>query len=262
MTTRERHPAARDYQSMVSALAEVARHRDAQLNGAEQAYRDSAAQAAAELARAEAEATAADRWAGAAAAAVLDVDREAARLWDELRRARGMRAMGIRTGGMRGRALGELPEPAPVEALPRVAIQRLPDGVGAGDADGHRQQTARMLLTRTAARIDGSARRVVRRPLPRRVLALLPLLGALVSAATGLVAAGLVTLGRTGIPADTALRGLGWLVFLLAPSAGVPVVSYISHRALNARLDIGGVGLTLLGGMAAATVLSLTFAAR
>src|SRR3954469_16237919 len=96
---------------MMNALADVTRRRDRELADAEQAYQDSAARAAGELARAEGDATEADRWAGAAAAQVLEVDREAARLWEQLRRARGMRA------------LGELPEPLAVESLPRVAIE-------------------------------------------------------------------------------------------------------------------------------------------
>ena len=54
---------------------------------------------------------------------------------------------------------------------------------------------------------------------------------------------------------------LGWLAFLVAPSAGVPVAALVAHRRLDARLDIGGVGLTLLGGMIAATLMSLAFAA-
>ncbi len=249
MTTRERHPAGRDYQLMVSALADVAKRRDAELTGAERAYQDSAAQAAGELARAEGEATAADRRAAAAAAAVLDVDREAARLWEQLGRARGIRQ----------RALGELPEPAAVEALPRVAIQR---GPGAGEPVGEQQTSARTLLSSAAERIDERMRKVPRRPLPRWLLPLLPLVGALVAAATGLLAAGLVTLGQTQIAGGTLLRGLGWLFFLVAPSAGVPVAAHTAHRALNARLDIGGVGLTLIGGMIAATILSLTFANR
>src|SRR3954451_16922588 len=105
---------------MMSALSDVTRRRDQELETAEQAYQAHTAQAAGELARAEGEAAAADRWAGAAAAQVLDVDREAARLWDQLRRARGMRI----------RALGELPDPAAVEALPRVALQRAPEPDG------------------------------------------------------------------------------------------------------------------------------------
>ena len=239
MTTRDR-----DYQLMMSALADVTRRRDAELEKAEQAYQDSTARAAGELARAEGEAAAADRWAGAAAAQVLDVDREAARLWDQLRRARGVRA----------RALGELPEPAPVEALPRMALR-------AGSAAAPERASARDLLARAAGRIDDTVRPASRRPLPAWTLALLPFLGALIAATTGLVGAGLVTLGDSGVPAATLVRGLGWLCFLVAPSAGVPVAAALAHRRLQARLDIGGIGLTLLGGMIAATLLSLTFAA-
>jgi hypothetical protein len=242
VTTRDR-----DYQMMMNALADVARRRDAELDHAEQAYQDSTARAAGELARAEGEAAAADRWAGAAAAQVLDVDREAARLWDQLRRARGMRV----------RALGELPEPAPVEVLPRVALQRRPDD-GAGTSG---RESARALLTRAAERIDDTVRPAVRRALPRWMLPLLPLIGALVAGATGLVAAGLVTFGDSGVAGGSVFRGLGWLAFLVAPSAGVPVASVLAHRHLQARLDIGGVGLTLLGGMVAAAMLSLSFAA-
>jgi len=239
VTTRDR-----DYQLMMSALADAVRRRDAELSGAEQAYQDSAAQAAGELARAEGEATAADRWAGAAAAQVLDVDREAARLWDQLRRARGIRV----------RALGELPEPTPVEALPRVAIQR--SGEAAAEPP---RQSARTLLARASERIDVTVRPAARRPLARWALPLLPLIGALVAGAVGLLAAGLVTFGDSPIPGGGVLRVLGWLAFLVAPSAGVPVAAVLAHRR-SARLDIGGVGLTLLGGMIAATLLSLSFA--
>ncbi|BFU42680.1 hypothetical protein [Krasilnikovia sp. MM14-A1004] len=242
-------PRERDYQLMMSALAEAARRRDTELDGAEQAYQDSAAQAAGELARAEGEAAAADRWAGAAAAQVLDVDREAARLWDQLRRARGMRI----------RALGELPEPAAVEALPRVALQRAPEADGDATPQPPRQ-SARTLLARAAERIDDTARPSVRDPLPRWALGLLPLVGALVAGAAGLLAAGLVTFGSTGVPGGSVVRALGWLAFLLAPSAGVPVGAAYAHRH-GRRLEIGGIGLTLLGGMVAAALLSLSFAA-
>src|ERR687890_2319966 len=101
---------------MMNALADITRRRDAELTRAEEAYQESTARAAGELARSESEAAAADRWAGAAAAQVLDVDREAARLWEQLRRARGVRM----------RAMGEMPEPAAVDSLPRVALQRTP----------------------------------------------------------------------------------------------------------------------------------------
>ncbi|GAA4592403.1 hypothetical protein BJY16_000618 [Actinoplanes octamycinicus] len=254
MTTRDRQPPSRDYQLMVSALADVTRRRDAELDQAEQAYQDHAARAAGELARAENDALAADRWAGAAAAQVLDVDREAARLWDQLRRARGLRV----------RALGEVPEPAPVEALPRVALQRRPssiDGIADRDAAGAGRQSPRALLARAADRIDDRVRPGGRRALPRWALALLPLLGAAASALVGLVAAGLVTFGQEAIWAGAVIRGLGWLAFIVAPSAGVPAAAFLAHRRLRARLDVGGIGLTLLGGMVAATALSLTFAA-
>jgi hypothetical protein len=236
-----------DYQLMMTALADVTRRRDQELENAEQAYQDSAARAAGELARSESDATAADRWAGAAAAQVLDVDRAAARLWDQLRRARGVR--------MR-RTLGEPPEPAAVETLPRVALQRTPDD----GATTTGRESARELLARAAGRIEDTARRPARRPLPGWAIALLPLVGALVAGATGLVAAGLVTVGGTPMPGGLVIRCLGWLTFLVAPSAGVPVAAALSHRRLQARLDIGGVGLTLLGGMVAATLLSLAFA--
>jgi hypothetical protein len=227
---------------MLSALAEASRRREAELGNAEQAYQDSAAQAAGELARAEGDALSADRWAGAAAAQVLDVDREAARLWEQLRRARGMRV----------RALGEVPEPAPVEALPRVALPRNPSD----DA-----MPPRIILARAAERIDVTARPALHRSLPRWALPLLPLVGAVVAALTGLIASGLVTFGSADVWGGGFFRGAGWLAFLAAPSSGVPIAALFSHRRLQARLDIGGVGLTLLGGMIAATLMSLAFAA-
>ncbi|MEU4687696.1 hypothetical protein [Actinoplanes sp. NPDC023714] len=255
MTTRDRQPLGRDYQLMVSALAEVNKRRDTELDSAEQAYQDNAARAAGELARAEHDALTADRWAGAAAAQVLDVDREAARLWDQLRRARGMRV----------RALGEVPEPAPIEAMPRVALQRRPSGEsgepGAGTALTQGRQSPRVLLARAQDRIDVTVR-PAGRGLTRWVFPLLPLVGALCAALAGLVAAGLVTFGGTGVPGGVLIRGVGWLGFLVAPSTGVPVAAWLAHRRLHARLDIGGIGLTLLGGMVAATALSLAFAAQ
>jgi hypothetical protein len=246
---RDRRPPGHDYQLMVNALAEASRKRDAELIGAEQAYQDSTAQAAGELARAEGDATSADRWAGAAAAQVLDIDREAARLWDQLRRARGLRV----------RALGELPEPAPVEALPRVALPRNPSDPLSSVATNGRD-SPRTLLARAASRIDDTIRPLGRRPLPRWALALLPPAGAVLSAMAALIAAGLVTFGSSGVYGGSVLRGLGWATFVAAPSVGVPVAALFARRRLRARLDIGGVGLTLLGGMIAATLISLAFA--
>lgn len=244
MTIHHTHASSvsREYALMVSALAEAAKRRDGELATAELAYQDSAAAASGELARAEGEAAAADRWAGTAAAAVLDVDREAARLWDQLRRSGGWRA------------LGELPEPGNVDALTRAAI------AGPPDAATKRPGPAREVLDRAASRIEQSTtRRVVRRPLPRWALPALPLVGAVLAAMTGLIAGGLVTLGDGPSGPQTVLRVLGWLAFLVAPSTGVPVVAYLAHWRLQARLDVGGVGLTLLGGMLAATTLSLSF---
>jgi hypothetical protein len=251
VTTRDRQPIGRDYQLMVSALAEATRRRDAELGGAEQAYQDSAAQAAGQLTRAEGDAVSADRWAGAAAAQVLDVDREAARLWDQLRRARGLRM----------RSLGEVPEPASIDALPQVALPRTPSSSSACEDEAEPPQSPRVLLARVAERIDVTVRPAGRRALPRWALPVLPLVGALMAALTGLVASGLVTIGGTGVWGGPVLRGLGWLAFLVAPSAGVPVAAAAAHRWLEAKLDIGGIGLTLLGGMISATLMSLAFAA-
>jgi hypothetical protein len=247
VTTRDREPIGHDYQLMVSALADATRRRDAELGTAEEAYQESAAQAAGELSRAESDALSADRWAGAAASQVLEVDREALRLWEQLRRARGLRV----------RAIGEPPEPAPVESLPRVA---LPRGVSSSVAP-YGRESPRVLLARASARIDHTVRPATRRALPRWALPVLPLLGAFIATLTGLLASGLLTVGETGVWGGPLLRGLGWLTFLLAPSSGVPVAALIAHRRLQARLDIGGIGLTLLGGMIAATLLSLAFAA-
>ena len=244
MTTRDRQPIGRDYRLMVGALAEATRRRDVELGGAEQAYQDSAAQAAGELTRAEGDALSADRWAGAAAAQVLDVDREATRLWDQLRRARGLRM----------RSLGEVPEPASIDTLPQVALPRAPSS--SPSDEGEPGQSPRVLLARVAARIDVTVRPAGRRALPRWALPVLPLVGALIAALTGLV-----TIGGTGLWGGPVLRGLGWLAFLVAPSAGVPVAAVSAHRWLEAKLDIGGIGLTLLGGMISATLMSLAFAA-
>ncbi|GAA1632240.1 hypothetical protein [Actinoplanes couchii] len=248
MTIRDRQPIGRDYQLMVSALADVTKRRDAALDDAELAYQDSAARAAGELARAESDALAADRWAGAAAAQVIDVDREATRLWDQLRRARGLRI----------RALGEVPEPAPVEAMPRVALQRRPEPGEDVVAPG--RQSPRVLLSRAADRIDVTIHPPGPGRLPRWALLLLPVTGAAGAALASLVAVGLVTFGDTATWGGPLIRGLGWLGFAIAPSVGVPVAAYLTHSRLHARMEIGGIGLTLLGGMVAATLLSLSFA--
>ena len=233
----------RDYQLMMSALADLTRRRDDELDRAERAYRDSTARAAGELGRTEGDAATADRWAGAAAGQVLDVDREAARLWERLRQARGMRT------------LGEMPEPVPVEALPRIALQRRPS-----DSAATGRESARALLARAEMRIEDTVRPAGRRALPRWILPLLPFHGALTAGATGLIAAGLVTVGEAEVPSGAVIRALGWFCFLAAPSAGIPVAALLAHRHQR-TLNILGIGLVLLGGMLTATPLSLTFAA-
>jgi hypothetical protein len=237
VTTRDR-----DYQMMLTALADVARRRDEELSTTEQQYQDNAALAAGELARAEGEAAAADRWAGAAASQVIDVDKEAEQLWHRLSQTRGVR-----------RQLGELPAPAAIESLPRAQIE------GARPAPEVPRQSPRVLLARAGDRIEVKARPAPRRPLPRWTLPLLPVVGALLATAVGLVAAGLVTFGERPFTGSAMVRLAGWLTFLLAPSAGVPVAAFLAHRR-DSRLDIGGVGLTLIGGMVAAALLSLSFA--
>jgi hypothetical protein len=176
---------------------------------------------------------------------VLDVDREAARLWERLRGARGMRA------------LGEMPEPVPVEALPRIALPRRP----ADDSVATGRESAKALLARAEMRIEDTVRPAGRRPLPRWVLPLLPLLGALIAGAIGLIAAGLVTIGEAGVPGGGVIRGLGWFCFLAAPSAGMPVAALLAHRHQR-TLTLLGIALILLGGMLTATPLSLSFAAH
>jgi hypothetical protein len=243
VTTRDH---GQSYQMMVGALAEATRRRNDELGGAEQAYQESAAQAAGELARAEADAQAADRWAGTAAAQVVDVDRDAARLWDELRQAPGLRV----------RSLGELPEPIPIEMTPRIALT-----TGPGATLHEPQSAPRVLLAQAAERIDGTIR-PAKRPLPRWALPLLPVVGALAATMTALVGAGIVTFSDAGLWGATVIRWAGWLTFLVAPSAGVPIATLAAHHRLHARLDIGGVGLTLIGGMIAAALTALAFAAR
>jgi hypothetical protein len=225
---------ADDYRRLVGALAAAANRRDAELANAERSYQDGAAVAAAELALANAEAGDADRRAGAAATAVVKADREATRLWDELRRVRGWR----------GRRLGDLPSPTPVDLLPAVAPAA----------------AAVELLDGAARRIDQARRGAPRPPLPRWLLPLLPPLGAIGATMTGLVAGGLVTIAHFDTGLQWPLRLLGWLAFLVAPFTSVPVAAIWVDRQFNSRLDTGATGLTVLGGLSAGCALSLLFA--
>ncbi|MEH1125096.1 hypothetical protein [Micromonospora sp. CPCC 206061] len=229
---------ADDYRRLVGALATAANRRDAELASAERSYQDGAAVAAAELALANAAAGEADRRAGAAATAVVKADREATRLWDELRRVRGWR----------GRRLGDLPPPTPVDLLPASS-----SGAAAGPA-------AVELLDEAARRIDQARRGAPRPSLPRWVLPLLPPLGAFGATMTGLVAGGLVTIAHFDTGLQWPLRLLGWLAFLIAPFTSVPVAAIWVDRQFGSRLDTGATGLTVLGGLCAGCALSLLFA--
>ncbi|MCW6004685.1 hypothetical protein K1W54_08820 [Micromonospora sp. CPCC 205371] len=226
---------ADDYRRLVGALAAAANRRDAELANAERSYQDGAAVAAAELALANAQAGEADRRAGAAATAVVKADREATRLWDELRRVRGWR----------GRRLGDLPPPTPVDLLPASPAPAM----AAGE-----------LLDGPARRMDQARRGAPRPPLPRWILPLLPPLGALGATMTGLVAGGLVTIAHFDTGLQWPLRLLGWLAFLVAPFTSVPVAAIWVDRQFNSRLDTGATGLTVLGGLCAGCALSLLFA--
>lgn len=222
----------REYRRLVEALAVAASQRDAELAAAERTYQECAGAASTRLARADAAAFEADRRTGAAASTVVDVDREAARLWDELRRSGGWWA--------RLRRLGDLPLPAQAGDLPDE-----PPGE---------------LLGSAAKRIDNARRGAPRAPLPRWLLPLLPPLGATAATMTGLVAGGLVTLAHFESELAWPLRLLGWLAFLIAPFTGVPPAALWVRRQFGSRLDTGAIGLIVLGGMAAGCGLSLLFA--
>jgi hypothetical protein len=226
----------REYRRLVEALAVAASQRDAELAAAERTYQECAGAAATRLARADAAAFEADRRTGTAAAAVVEVDQEAARLWDELRRSGGWWA--------RLRQPGELP---------------LPNGTGQPPND---EAKAVALLDGAARRIDQARRGAprARAPLPRWLLPLLPPLGATAATMTGLVAGGLVTLAHFDAELAWPLRLLGWLAFLIAPFTGVPPAALWVARQFGSRLDTGAIGLIVLGGMAAGCGLSLLFA--
>jgi hypothetical protein len=228
---------AGEYRRLVGALAAAARERDGKLAAAERAYQDGAAAASAEVARSDAALVEAERAASAAAITVVDVDREAARIWDELRRVGGWWA--------RLRRVGELP---------------LPDHAVHAPAAGTVEAEAVALLDAAARRIDPVRRGAPRAPLPRWLLPLLPPLGAIAATMTGLVAGGLVTLAHFDSELAWPLRLLGWLTFLIAPFTGVPPAALWVGRQFGSRLDTGAIGLIVLGGMAAGCGLSLLFA--
>ena len=181
----------------------------------------------------------AERRAAALTVSVAEVDREATRIWAMLR------AMHRRRPGWAAK-VGEPPEPL----LPQSADLGYPDQAAP-------EARALALLERAARRIKQSRHGVPRPAPPRRVLPLLPVVGALAGAFTALFAAGLVTLGGGYTTTQLVLRVAGWSAFFVAPFTGLPLASALLDRLFGSRLDIGAIGLLLLGGMAAASGISI-----
>ncbi|HYN92525.1 MAG TPA: hypothetical protein VES42_01555 [Pilimelia sp.] len=213
------------YRRLVDRLAAAAERRDADTAAAHEAYAAGLTRAREELAAATAAAERAERQTAAAASALVTVDEEAHQLWVQLRR----------TLGWRGATLGDTPEPTEAEA--------------GTDADE--------LLSRAAREVVGLRRDGPRPTLPWPALPLLPLLGAAAATVVALLAGGLVALGQGDAAVQAPLRLLGYLAFLIAPFAGLPVAVAVADSRFAARVDPGGVGLVVLGGMVAACGISL-----
>jgi hypothetical protein len=211
MTTQ----AVRDYRRLVDDLAAAAKRRDDELSTAETSYVEGTRAVAADRATATEAATVAAARARAASAAVAETDRETTRIWGELRH----------TLGWRGRRLGAAPGPAPSTV-----------DIAAGPVE----------LLRRVADLLALSQRSGRPPVPRRVLPLLPALGAVIAALVTAVATGLLLLGATTTTV------LGQVTLFLAPFAGLPVATEWADRRYGARLDTGAIGLTVIGGMVAA----------
>ncbi|MDG4823334.1 hypothetical protein O7635_15875 [Asanoa sp. WMMD1127] len=222
---------------MTELAATVAR-RTNDLAAAERAYRDGMTAAAAALRRAEQEAHDSDRHAAAAAAAVVEVDLEAERLWADLRRTRAWP----------GQRPGAAPDPAPATAQPPVEVD---------------DDASTALLARAANRIHSGSPRLTlgdNGKLPVLVPPLLPFLGAATTAITATLASALAALATHDLPGAGALRLIAWLAYFASPFAGIPVASRWTRRRWGARLDTGGVALTVLGGLSAlcAVIITLT----
>jgi hypothetical protein len=227
-----------DYRSLMTELAGTVTRRATALAAAERAYHDGMAAAAAELRRAEAEAAEWDRRAAAAASAVVEVDREAERLWSDLQRTRAWP----------GHRPGTAPEPAPATAQPPVEID---------------DDASAALLTRVAHQIHGGPPRIgigLSGKLPVLVPPLLPMLGAATTAVTALVASALLALANLGPPGEGALRLVGGLAYFASPFAGIPVASHWARRRWSARLDTGAVAMIVLGGLCALCAVIITLA--
>jgi hypothetical protein len=217
-----------EYGRLLAELSAVASRREADLAAAERAYADGMATAATEVRRSHTVAAAAERRAAAAASTVVEVDREAARLWDELRKVRSPWSP----------RSGPPPEPSII-------------------VDGSASREAVVAaLDRAGRRIDGARRGAPRAPLPTYATPLLPLIGAATAGLTGLIAGGLVTVAELGAPGAGVIRALGWLAYLVAPFTGIPVAAAWVGRRMDSRLDTGAAGLIVVGGLIALCALA------
>ncbi|GIF64218.1 hypothetical protein Ais01nite_22530 [Asanoa ishikariensis] len=227
-----------DYRNLMSELAATVTRRATNLAVAERAYHDGMAAAAAELRRAEEDAKETDRRAAAAASAVVEVDREAERLWSDLQRTRVWP----------GHRPGAAPEPAPATAQPPL------------DMD---DDASVAMLARVAHRIHGGPPRIAlgdNGKLPALVPPLLPFLGAAATAVTATLASALAALATLDLPVAGVLRLVGWLAYFASPFAGIPIATRWARRRWSARLDTGGVALIVLGGLTALSALIIALA--
>ncbi|MEV4621259.1 hypothetical protein AB0J74_21455 [Asanoa sp. NPDC049573] len=227
-----------DYRALMADLAGTVTRRATALAAAERAYHEGMAAAAAELRRAEKEAEESDRRAAAAASAVVEVDREAERLWSDLQRTRAWP----------GHRPGTVPEPAPATAQPALDVD---------------DDASTAVLARVAHQIHGGPPRIgigLSGKLPVLVPPLLPLLGAATSAITALAASALLALANLDPPGVGFLRLVGGLAYFASPFAGIPVAAGWARRRWAARLDTGAVALTVLGGLFAWCAVIITLA--
>lgn len=217
-----------EYRRLVGELAAAAHRRDMELAAAEGSSVDAMAALDKSTVRAVAAVDAAGARVAAARAGIEATDHTAARLWEALRTQLGWRARLV----ARSRSVWR-ESPAPSES----------------PVEGSDSGSAEHLLGRAAARLAQARRGAPAGVLPRRALPVLPLFGAAGAVAAGLVAGGLAGLG------GVVLAVAGWLLFLAAPFAGLPAARMWAARWHRARLDTGAIGLTVIGGMIACSVL-------
>lgn len=209
--------AAQRYRELVDDLMAATRRQSAATAGAHSSYAEGIAAVEHDLAAAQEAVNHACAEVTRAQRFVAHTDLLAAALWDELKE-------------VRGRRLGPLPAPADHSnghRVPRFAQDtRLPSS-----PDGDTMDAAAS-LERAAARIERARRGG--EALPAHVLPVLFLLGATTA---GLLAA-LAAL-------------VAWPLLLAAPLSGLLAArAWVDHR-YAARLDPGGIGLVVLGGMLA-----------